>query len=200
MFCCDHEEKQTRPQVYIKHRTCKVHYTAERALKSGLCMFPNITVVSTMFCTIHLHMLLVRSKVLVQVQLQFQTYLYLTIYKQTWRFWGDRGWRTLSQSISSLSQFLLWINTLTVKSTCQGTTEGVKKFLDCFFLLQYFLIFFSVYFFNRCDYSQPIILQTFQHEFMKRRAEEIFQVIQQKTKQYYFGGKLTVNSFLLNIF
>ena len=46
MFC-DYTEKHIMPQVYLKHRTWKVHYTAEKALKSGLFIFPNIIVAST---------------------------------------------------------------------------------------------------------------------------------------------------------
>ena len=47
MFYCDYTEKHITPQVYLKHRTWKVHYTAEKALKSGLFIFPNIIVAST---------------------------------------------------------------------------------------------------------------------------------------------------------
>lgn len=39
MFRCDYIEKHTTPQVHPKHRTWKVHYRAERVLKSGLSYF-----------------------------------------------------------------------------------------------------------------------------------------------------------------
>ena len=58
MFCCDYIEKHTMPQVHLKRRTWKVHYTAERVLKR-LIIFPNITVASTKFSSISLYMLLV---------------------------------------------------------------------------------------------------------------------------------------------
>lgn len=39
MFCCDYIEKRTMPQVHSSYRTWKIHYTAERVLKSGLSYF-----------------------------------------------------------------------------------------------------------------------------------------------------------------
>lgn len=54
-------------------------------------------------------------------------YLFISMKKQTWGVWEDGGWRTLSQPNRSLSQFLFWINTLTMKKMCQGTRGGLKK-------------------------------------------------------------------------
>lgn len=133
------------------HGTCKVHYTVERYLRNGVCIFPNVTVVCAIFCTIHLSILLAHQ-VLRSLSGSSYTskYIYLLIAQQrTLEFWEDKGLSALSQLILSLSQFSLWINMVTVKSICQGT-RGFKQFLD-FFLFQYFLIFFSVYVFNCGD-------------------------------------------------
>lgn len=129
------------------HITCKVHYTAEWDLRNGVCIFPNVTVVCAIFCTIHLPILL-PHQVLRSLSGSSYTskYICLLIAQQrTLEFWEDKGWSALSQLILSLSQFSLWINTVTVKSICQGT-RGFKQFLDFFPLSIFSNIFLGVFF------------------------------------------------------
>lgn len=85
-----------------------------------------------------------------------------------------------NQSLS-LSWFLPWINTSTVRSICQGTTEGLKKVLGVFPLSV--LIFFSVHFFQLLWLLLPyyaLDISTWFHE-VKNRSNFLGNLAKDKT-------------------
>lgn len=131
--------------MYIRHRTCKVHSTAEIVLKGCASTFPNITAVCTTIGTVSLHMEQVNHglRSLSRLSYAFKCIYLLIMWKRPLR--DLRRWRLVYTFPTDPFSFSLpfCIDTLTVRGTCQSTRAGLKIIL-LLLLILLFLEFLSL--------------------------------------------------------